>query len=460
MSISKITLDQLLAVKDYQQARRLLVSQNGDMELKNNDYIAFFELLHGDTPGDKYICFTLLGYSTSLNFFYRKKDLDYVTIENIIKNAIECDLRCYISMAAFDFVNDKIYRRENHATSSSVLFVDCDIYNDALFGSLPPEDALAYIAYHKGWYGCPTPSYAYYTGRGLNLVYRLDMPMDLKDKQIKNLRKKILDKLIKKLDKIHADAACTDIVRVTRMCSSINYESGHSASKLYFDGEGDVYSLEQLTQLLDIKLRAPRVGTESDDNKHPQTQGYQQNVKKQASQQSPEKILSDLERLSQLRKGHVVGSNNNFVFHYACMARWAGMTREETLQRVKQLAVGMKSNKNSNGLEKKISESVDSAYDRKYHCRMSTIITKLAITEEEREQMVALTGRAPRKNENQSAKRKCERQTRKVVETDNKMAQIKKLLSQGIPVCKIAEQLHIRKKTVSDIKKSLVSACN
>jgi len=148
MFISISELRQMHAAKRFEDIKNLFLSENTKINLPNNSFKQFYNLIHDKTPTNRYVCFAVFENSAAretpskepeyvFNIIIKKSDVTYDMIANIIKNSIECGMKCYISTAS---LRNTTGRKGANAYASSVIVIDLDVYNSPTFAGLDKKN--------------------------------------------------------------------------------------------------------------------------------------------------------------------------------------------------------------------------------------------------------------------------------------------------------------------------------
>lgn len=178
---------------------------------KQLDYVAYLELLHGESQG------WITKAQIKDNYIQK-----HFKINELVKQNILCEKDLYISMNTFY----KPQRRIENLKELNALYIDLDIYNT----KFSKEQILMDL--EKNYYGSkiPIPSLVVDSGRGLYLIWLINFA----PYKALPLWKAIEEYLYKNLKEFGADRKALDCTRVLRAIGTINSKSNTEVKILDF----------------------------------------------------------------------------------------------------------------------------------------------------------------------------------------------------------------------------------
>lgn len=237
----------------YRQFKEILETKIGEIPVDDGVF-EYVSTLHNTCPDNQYICLfffntpsiaeTTYGYKDCSDIFedfaeqsvtpytlcYLKKDLTAEKLAILIHNANFLGLNTHISISAFY----RPRRITDYLYCTSAIMIDLDYYkteyedidNDRDFCQelQPFIDKLGY-----------EPTAIVSSGHGYYLYFRLDKNINLKSSSMRRLYQTTVQKMIKIFEPIGADPACSDLTRVFKVPSSINFKTGNQVTICRFN---------------------------------------------------------------------------------------------------------------------------------------------------------------------------------------------------------------------------------
>lgn len=122
-------------------------------------------------------------------------------------------------------------RKSRYLASMGLVFSDADTYDVPELRGLSVEELLAHALAVCGKKGLPEPSTVVYSGRGLQLKWRLASPVHPQDFERWD---RVQDEVCQRLQGIGADSHAKDRSRVLRVAGTMNVKSGQLARVVHF----------------------------------------------------------------------------------------------------------------------------------------------------------------------------------------------------------------------------------
>lgn len=418
-----------------------------DMTHLSSEHVIIFNAIHHTRKQDVF------------QWGFKKKELTHQKLSQIMNLSHE-GYHVYSSESSFL----KPYQRTKaNAFSSETLIIDIDYYNVPSLKGLSAEEVLDKMKNDEALNKLP-PSYAISSGKGLYLVYLLELlPLYSFPRNIR-LWELVAKQLTKHFEAYGADMHATDISRVTRLPYTINPKTGKHAYIL------DCSSLS---------LNSPKRYTLSSLANEILPYNYQDVLTYKAEKKDkklidptapkkPHQLLTpvslatarcaDLEHILTRRSYDIEGFRNIFIFLYSVFSM-------DKLGDLIQATTAIKSMNNKLLLplsDSEVDRSIQSAYqsyiekqkDYKFGYKFTNgnIISLLEITDKEVSELkTILTKKEKRERfkKAQKAKRRNEAgltsRQQKVVETQDKILE---LYAQNVSVASMAEQLNLSKRQI------------
>ena len=272
---------------------------------------------------------------------------------------------CYVDIGFYTLPRDNA-----HKTASP------EVVTDGLFSALDTAKI-------------PRPSLVTFTGRGLALVWCLDpIPAKALPRWTACQRE-----LCKTLKPFGADVMALDAARLTRIAGTVNSKSGQSVRILFEHSSEDTFDFDTLAdQVLPFtrdelaELRAKRAAKSA--AKPRRRRGVPHHRRDAGTLHQT--VFDDLQKLLKNRFGKRVpsGQRNAFAFFMSCSLAWlvpAGMPLEREIIAVGD-SVGWSPAETLSRMSAVINRAQSAAADgddQRYRHKVSTIVERLTITEEE-----------------------------------------------------------------------------
>lgn len=253
----------------YRRFKEIMETKIGEVPVSNNVF-AYISTLHSTCPDNQYICLFFFstpaiaentyGYKDCADIFedfaeqsvtpytlcYLKKDLTAEKLAIIIHNANFLGLNTHISISAFY----RPRRTTDYLYCTSTIMIDLDYYKTAYEDIDSDEDFCQELQpfIDKLRY---EPTSIINSGHGYYLYFRLDKNINLKNSAMRRLYQTTVQKMIQIFEPIGADPACSDLTRVFKVPSSINFKTGNQVSLCYFNPDATI-NLSELADSLGI----------------------------------------------------------------------------------------------------------------------------------------------------------------------------------------------------------------
>lgn len=236
----------------------------------DNSVFEYVSTLHSTCPDNQYISLfffntptiatDIYGYKDCMDIFedfaeqsvtpytlcYLKKDLTAEKLAVIIHNANFLGLNTHISISAFyrpRRINDYLY-------CTSAIIIDLDYYKTEYDDIDNDEDFCLELQPFIDKLGYE-PAAIVSSGHGYYLYFRLDKNINLKSSSMRRLYQTTVQKMIQIFEPIGADPACSDLTRVFKIPSSINFKTGNQVT-LYRFNPNTTINLSELADSLGI----------------------------------------------------------------------------------------------------------------------------------------------------------------------------------------------------------------
>lgn len=230
----------------------------------------YISTLHSTCPANQYICLFFFntpaiaentyGYKdcadifedfaeqsvTPYTLFYLKKDLTAEKLAAIIHNANFLGLNTHISISAFY----RPRRTTDYLYCTSAIVIDLDYYKTEYEDIDSNEDFCQELQPFIGKLGYE-PTAIVSSGHGYYLYFRLDRNINLKSSAMRRLYQTTVQKMIQIFEPIGADPACSDLTRVFKVPSSINFKTGNQVSLCCFNPDATI-NLSEVADSLGI----------------------------------------------------------------------------------------------------------------------------------------------------------------------------------------------------------------
>lgn len=230
----------------------------------------YVSALHSTCPDSQYICLFFFntpsiaedtyGYKDCEDIFedyarqsvtpytlcYLKKELTAEKLAIIIHNANFLGLNTHISISAFY----RPRRTIDYLYCTSSIIIDLDYYKTAYEDIDNDEDFCQELQpfFDKLGY---EPTAIVNSGHGYYLYFRLDRNINLKSSSMRRLYQTTVQKMIQLFEPIGADPACSDLTRVFKIPSSINFKTGNQVYLCCFNPDTAI-NLSDLADSLGI----------------------------------------------------------------------------------------------------------------------------------------------------------------------------------------------------------------
>lgn len=237
----------------YLQFKKIMETKIEDVPVDDKMF-EYVSTLHSTCPDNQYICLFFFnttsiaknapGYKDCADTFeeyagqnvvtytlcYLKKNLTAEKLSLIIHNANFLGLNTHISISAFY----RPRRITDYLYCISSIVIDLDYYKTD-YADIDCDDdfrqALQPFISKLGY----EPTAIVNSGHGYYLYFRLDKNINLKSSAMRRLYQTTVQKMIKLFEPIGADPACSDLTRVFKIPSSINFKTSNQVSLCSFN---------------------------------------------------------------------------------------------------------------------------------------------------------------------------------------------------------------------------------
>lgn len=415
--------------------------------------LKYLEVLHGDNHAQsrfisKLQLGVLAGKAISNQYHYTYPEL----LQEIEQYEGAKDI--YVSVNTFYIPQ----RKSSNVRHFRALYVDLDVVKQT---NMTVDEAYNELMKRADEGIIPIPTIVNNSGNGLHVYWCIDdVP-----KKLMPVWQQMQDELFKKLNDLGADPQATDVSRVLRVPGTVNSKNNVVCTTLYIN-EKARYSLFKLNDLyLHPQIKKPLRTVKKGEKQADKTNfnAYTLNLAR----------IEDLNTLIQLRDYNLTGYRNT-IFHlyvnwYCLFNRDYEQILDNCLAVNAQFRESM-SEKEVAGYVKRGLSAVERMISQgqmplAYKYKNSTLIEKLAITEEEQKHMKTIISEQV-KRERYNAKRRTEEfktarneqlkssrrneqgLTSREQQKQELMKQVKELKSQGLKYKEIAAQLNISVDTV------------
>ncbi|MDP9524527.1 helix-turn-helix domain-containing protein [Pseudomonas putida] len=390
------------------------------------------------------------------------------------------DMNVWISQGEFSRPN----RRIVNLTRMGVCFLDLDTYKCAA-KSWTREQVLAKIQSLCAAAGIPPPSLVIFSGQGYQIKWLLSSYLPREALVRWNV---VQEQLVKLFEPLGADPAAKDAARILRLVGTTNLKSGKRVEVVYAQssphGSPAAVDFELLAKLL-LPLDRQRKSAKSTNAKATDNTPFELVPNDSAGRKNSllkginTRVLAwdrlhDLRRLAELRGGIGEGMRNTYLLVVACQMALSGLIYPQNFRsEVRALQAEISNDPKwlkDRELLGSLQARVDAHYKREkieyngreltpiYTYRTSTIISLLAITRPEQEQLKTLIS-SDLATERNTLRERNKRRAAGVLEraeylekhkqtAAERRAQILAMHAQGLTALQIAAHLDISKKTV------------
>ena len=388
---------------------------------KQLDYVAYLELLHGESQG------WITKAQIKDNYIQK-----HFKINELVKQNILCEKDLYISMNTFY----KPQRRIENLKELNALYIDLDIYNT----KFSKEQILMDL--EKNYYGSkiPIPSLVVDSGRGLYLIWLINFA----PYKALPLWKAIEEYLYKNLKEFGADRKALDCTRVLRAIGTINSKSNTEVKILDFYNYR--YDLREIQKEFLPEL-VPKKGQKGGKKKvyyvHRERSLYHSR-------------LLDLAKLCNIRNYNLRGNRELILFLYRYYSCYFEEDTEKALIDTLELNSLFKEPLRERDviIATRSAEKTFKNKEKDYKYKNATLIDLLDITKEEQEQLKIIIDsrtKLDRKNESRKEKRRnADGFTKREQQKKDTYKSIQFLKSQGLTQKEITQQLKISLRTVKN----------
>lgn len=439
-----------------------IAKQEGLVPLSPHVSEIFWHLDMTHLSSEHIIIFNAIHHKRSQDIFqwgFKKKELTPEKLSQIIALSYQ-GYNVYCSEASFLKPH---LRTKANAFSSEALIIDIDYYNIPSLKGLSAEQVIAKMK-SEGLLEKLPPSYVMSSGKGLYLVYLLELlPLYSFPCNI-HLWELVAKHLTKYFESYGADMHATDISRVTRLPCTINPKTNHQAYILNWSYVSTTsprrYTLSFLAneilpysyhEVLDYRTK--KKAKEQLDPTTP---------KKAYQLLTPQSLATarceDLEHILSQRAYDIEGFRNIFIFLYSVF----------TMDKLKDLTIATASVKSINSLlvsplpDAEVERCIQSAYQSYiekqknfkfgYKFKNDNIISLLQITDQEVKELKTILTQKEKRERFKKAQKDRRRneagltpRQQKVADTQEKILE---LYAQDVSVASIAEQLNLSKRQV------------
>lgn len=399
-------------------------------------------------------------------------------------NFIDLNLDSYVSMNTFCYPD----RHEWNAFELNAFYVDLDIYDVGLSLSQAVYELKEDVF---GWHNFPAPTFWVYSGRGLQLIWKIETVPGQTQKALA-LYKKVQEYLTDGLFRGYgADEACKDASRVLRLPGSINTKSGEKAQIIEYNPEA-VYTMRQFvdeylpqkyydewfhSQYPEFPSKKKKVAT-TNPVKRKKTKAFAEpssiaRLKTKNTYTSYRAKIQDILDLCKMRNWKMPKRREFTLF---LLRYWTSIVESPEIALEFILQVNSKFAEPLS--EHEVIEATKSADDaakaflseelvewegrmvqKGYNYKNESLIKIFTITPEEQEHLSFIISKDIKYSRN-NARRRAERRnenglTRRKQQEQDTIQQVAFLLSEGVKQKEIAEKLEITPARVSQIKKKL-----
>lgn len=390
----------------------------------------YINKIHGESKG--YITKSVISKMGDYNQYH-------YSLKNLIKQDFTSE-NIYITLNTFY----KPQRRIENIKELNALYIDLDIYNSEYYDYTPEQIAmcLKYEHFGNGNNEFPTPSYIIKSGRGLYLIWRIEVVPSM----ALPLWKAIQEFLYNKLKEFGADKKALDATRILRVPGSVNSKS-NSQVKILME-----FNVKYKLRQIQVEYLPPI-------------------EKKEHKRGRPKKIyslyrdrslyferLKDLIKICELRNYDLRGNREYILFLYRYYTCYFSDDTEKALNDIIEL-----NNKFIYPLKKRevirATKSAETAYqkDKQYKYKNKTLIEILNITEYEQKQLNTIIDNQEYKRrkslrnkedyKNNKEKLKALGKITQQEQIENKQKKVLNLLRQGLKRKDICDILNMSFKT-------------
>ena len=387
------------------------------------------------------------------------------------------DMNVWISQGEFSRPN----RRIVNLTRMGVCFLDLDTYKRTDTKSLTRDQVLAKIQSLCASAGIPPPSLVIFSGQGYQIKWLLSCYLPREALVRWNV---VQEQLVKLFEPLGADPGAKDAARILRLVGTTNLKSGKRVEVVYAQpspqGGTVAVDFELLARLLlpldrQRKSSKPTATKTAGDTPFELVPNEATGRKNSLLKGINTRVLAwdrlhDLRKLAELRGGIGEGMRNTYLLVVACQMALSGLIYPQNFRsEVRALQAEISNDPKwlkDRDLLGSLQARVDAHYKREkieyngreltpiYTYRTATIISLLAITQDEQQQLKTLisAGLATERNTvRERAKRRAagvQERSEYLSKAQERKARILEL-SRTLTAAQIAEQLGVSLKTVN-----------
>jgi len=395
----------------YRRFKEIMETKVAEVSVDDSVF-EYVSTLHSTCPDNEYICLFFFntpaiaentyGYKDCADIFedfaeqsvtpytlcYLKKDLTAEKLAVIIHNANFLGLSTHISISAFY----RPRRTTDYLYCTSAIVIDLDYYKTEYEDIDSDEDFCQELQPFIDKLGYE-PTAIVSSGHGYYLYFRLDKNINLKSSAMRRLYQTTVQKMIQIFEPIGADPACSDLTRVFKVPSSINFKTGNQVTLCYFNPDATI-NLSEVADSLGIHT--------AEQNNKIAFQKYYRGTKSRYANANRQR-MEDYEHLLALKNYNLPHMRDLFFLYVSINCYNMGMSCAEVLTYCSNLNSKLHEPLPDMELERTISylsDQIDENGSCKVKYKNCHIVDSLNISDREQEsmhQLISTQTRAKRK---------------------------------------------------------------